>query len=41
LRWKLGITIVVPANRVHAFRVLGNQPLVTLRISAVGLTLKP
>jgi hypothetical protein len=41
----------VPANRVHAFRVVGDQPLVTfgihtfgdrqLRTPAVGLTLKP
>ena len=33
---KPGVTIVVPANRVHAFRVVGNQPLVTFGIHAFG-----
>ncbi len=27
-----GITIVLPANRPHAFRVVGNRPLVTFGI---------
>lgn len=27
-----GVTIAVPANRVHAFRVLGDRPLVTFGI---------
>jgi quercetin dioxygenase-like cupin family protein len=31
-----GITIAVPANRVHAFRVVGDQPLVTLGIHTHG-----
>jgi len=31
-----GITIVVPANRVHAFRVVDNQPLVTFGIHTFG-----
>src|SRR5215472_17306961 len=31
-----GVTIAVPANRVHAFRVVGDRPLVTLGIHANG-----
>ena len=31
-----GVTIAVPANRVHAFRTLGDRPLVTFGIHAHG-----
>jgi quercetin dioxygenase-like cupin family protein len=31
-----GVTIVVPANRVHAFRVVGDRPLVTFGIHTSG-----
>jgi mannose-6-phosphate isomerase-like protein (cupin superfamily) len=31
-----GTTVVVPANRLHAFRTLGEEPLVTLGIHANG-----
>jgi quercetin dioxygenase-like cupin family protein len=31
-----GVTIAVPANRAHAFRVVGDQPLVTLGIHTFG-----
>jgi mannose-6-phosphate isomerase-like protein (cupin superfamily) len=31
-----GVTIVVPANRVHAFKVVGDRPLVTFGIHAFG-----
>jgi mannose-6-phosphate isomerase-like protein (cupin superfamily) len=31
-----GVTIAVPANRVHAFRVVGDQPLVTFAVHANG-----
>src|SRR5215468_12687452 len=31
-----GVTIAVPANRVHAFRVVGDQPPVTLGIHTHG-----
>ena len=31
-----GVSIVLPANRVHAFRVVGDQPLVTYGIHASG-----
>ena len=31
-----GVTIVVPANRVHAFRVVGDRPLVTFGIHTHG-----
>jgi quercetin dioxygenase-like cupin family protein len=31
-----GVTIVLPANRAHAFRVVGDQPLVTLGIHTFG-----
>ena len=31
-----GVTIVLPANRPHAFRVVGDQPLVTLGIHTFG-----
>ena len=31
-----GMTIVVPASRVHAFRVVGDQPLVTFGIHTFG-----
>lgn len=29
-----GVTIVVPADRLHAFRTIGDEPLVTLGIHA-------
>ncbi|HVC55366.1 MAG TPA: cupin domain-containing protein [Stellaceae bacterium] len=31
-----GVTVVLPANRPHAFRVVGERPLVTLGIHANG-----
>ena len=31
-----GITVVLPADRPHAFRVVGDEPLVTLGIHANG-----
>jgi mannose-6-phosphate isomerase-like protein (cupin superfamily) len=31
-----GVTVVIPANRVHGFRVVGNQPLVTFGIHTFG-----
>ena len=31
-----GVTVVLPANRPHAFRVVGDQPLVTLGIHTFG-----
>ena len=31
-----GTTIAVPANRVHAFRVVGNRPRVTFGVHANG-----
>jgi quercetin dioxygenase-like cupin family protein len=31
-----GVTIAVPANRVHAFRVVGDRPLVTFGIHTHG-----
>ena len=31
-----GVSITFPANRVHAFRVVGEQPLVTYGIHTVG-----
>jgi quercetin dioxygenase-like cupin family protein len=31
-----GVTIVLPANRPHAFRVVGDKPLVTLGIHTFG-----
>jgi quercetin dioxygenase-like cupin family protein len=31
-----GVTIVVPANRMHAFRVVGDRPLVTFGIHTFG-----
>ena len=31
-----GVTVVLPANRPHAFRVVGDDPLVTLGIHASG-----
>jgi quercetin dioxygenase-like cupin family protein len=31
-----GVTIVIPAGRVHGFRVVGDRPLVTLGIHANG-----
>jgi mannose-6-phosphate isomerase-like protein (cupin superfamily) len=31
-----GVTVVLPANRPHAFRVVGNQPLVTFGIHTFG-----
>ena len=30
-----GVTIAVPANRVHAFRVVGDRPLVTFGIHTI------
>jgi quercetin dioxygenase-like cupin family protein len=31
-----GVTITVPANRVHVFRVVGDRPLVTFGIHTCG-----
>src|SRR6267142_6188846 len=31
-----GVTVVLPANRCHAFRVVGDKPLVTLGIHTFG-----
>ena len=31
-----GVTIAVPANRVHAFKVVGDEPLVTFGIHTFG-----
>lgn len=31
-----GVTVVLPANRNHAFRVVGDRPLVTLGIHTFG-----
>jgi quercetin dioxygenase-like cupin family protein len=31
-----GVTIIIPAGRVHGFRVVGDAPLVTLGIHANG-----
>ena len=31
-----GVSITFPANRVHAFRVVGDRPLVTFGIHATG-----
>jgi quercetin dioxygenase-like cupin family protein len=31
-----GVTVVLPANRNHAFRVVGDEPLVTLGIHSFG-----
>jgi quercetin dioxygenase-like cupin family protein len=31
-----GVTIAIPANRVHGFRVIGDQPLVTYGIHVSG-----
>lgn len=31
-----GVTVVLPANRAHAFRVVGDEPLVTLGIHTFG-----
>ncbi|HEX9534362.1 MAG TPA: cupin domain-containing protein, partial [Stellaceae bacterium] len=31
-----GVTIAVPANRVHAFRVVGDRPLVTFGVHTNG-----
>lgn len=31
-----GVTVVLPANRPHAFRVIGDEPLVTLGIHTFG-----
>jgi quercetin dioxygenase-like cupin family protein len=31
-----GVTIALPANRVHAFRVVGDRPLVTFGIHTFG-----
>jgi quercetin dioxygenase-like cupin family protein len=31
-----GVTVVLPANRNHAFRVIGDEPLVTLGIHTFG-----
>jgi quercetin dioxygenase-like cupin family protein len=36
LRLEPGVSIVLPANRVHAFRVVGDQPLVTYGVHASG-----
>ena len=31
-----GVTVVLPANRLHAFRVIGDRPLVTFGIHTFG-----
>ncbi len=31
-----GVTVVLPANRPHAFRVVGDRPLVTLGVHTFG-----
>jgi len=31
-----GVTVVLPADRAHAFRVIGDRPLVTLGIHTFG-----
>jgi len=31
-----GVTVVIPANRVHGVRVVGDRPLVTLGIHTFG-----
>jgi mannose-6-phosphate isomerase-like protein (cupin superfamily) len=31
-----GVTVVLPANRAHVFRVVGDEPLVTLGIHTFG-----
>jgi quercetin dioxygenase-like cupin family protein len=31
-----GVTVVLPADRAHAFRVLGDEPLVTFGIHTLG-----
>jgi len=31
-----GVTVVLPANRPHAFRVVGDRPLVTFGIHTFG-----
>ena len=31
-----GVTVVLPANRAHAFRVVGDEPLVTFGIHTFG-----
>jgi quercetin dioxygenase-like cupin family protein len=31
-----GVTVVLPADRAHAFRVIGDEPLVTLGIHTFG-----
>jgi quercetin dioxygenase-like cupin family protein len=31
-----GVTVVLPANRPHVFRVVGDEPLVTLGIHTFG-----
>ena len=31
-----GVTVVLPANRPHAFRVVGDQQLVTLGVHTFG-----
>jgi mannose-6-phosphate isomerase-like protein (cupin superfamily) len=31
-----GVTVVLPANRPHVFRVIGDEPLVTLGIHTNG-----
>lgn len=31
-----GVTVVLPAERAHAFRVIGDEPLVTLGIHTFG-----
>ena len=36
VRLEPGVTIAVPAGRVHAFRALGTRPLVTYGIHASG-----
>jgi quercetin dioxygenase-like cupin family protein len=36
VRLEPGVTVTIPANRVHGFRVIGDRSLVTLGIHAFG-----
>ena len=36
-----GVTISIPAERVHGFRVLGDEPLVTYGIHTFGARIVP
>jgi quercetin dioxygenase-like cupin family protein len=36
IKMEPGVTIALPANRVHSFRTVGDQPLVTFGIHTAG-----